>query len=54
MDSNERLHHEWLGMAQPEGLVVTVGALRAKKREDTTLELPLGAPGARTKDNAGH
>jgi hypothetical protein len=28
MDANERLHTEWLGMAQPEGLVVTVAALK--------------------------
>lgn len=29
MDANERLHVEWIGMAQPEGLVVTASALKA-------------------------
>jgi hypothetical protein len=28
MDPNERLHRDWLGMAQPEGLVVTLAALK--------------------------
>ena len=28
MDQNERLHREWIGMAQPEGLVVTASALK--------------------------
>ncbi len=35
MDSNERLHHEWLGMAQPEGLVVTVAALKGAEANIT-------------------
>jgi hypothetical protein len=29
MDANERLHRDWLGMAQPEGLVVSLAALKA-------------------------
>ena len=28
MDQNERLHRDWIGMAQPEGLVVTASALK--------------------------
>jgi hypothetical protein len=28
MDANERLHRDWLGMAQPEGLVVTASVLK--------------------------
>jgi len=29
MDTTERLHKDWIGMAQPEGLVVTTTALKA-------------------------
>jgi len=35
MDISERLHHEWLGMAQPEGLVVTASALKAAEANIT-------------------
>jgi hypothetical protein len=35
MDANERLHLEWLGMAQPEGLVVTAAALKAAEANVT-------------------
>lgn len=35
MDTNERLHHEWLGMAQPEGLVVTASALKTAEANIT-------------------
>jgi hypothetical protein len=35
MDANERLHQEWLGMAQPEGLVVTVATLKAAEANVT-------------------
>lgn len=35
MDSNERLHQEWIGMAQPEGLVVTTTALKAAEANIT-------------------
>jgi hypothetical protein len=35
MDPNERLHQEWLGMAQPEGLVVTVATLKAAEANIT-------------------
>lgn len=34
-DTNERLHHEWLGMAQPDGLVVTATALKAAEANIT-------------------
>lgn len=35
MDTNERLHKEWIGMAQPEGLVVTTAALKAAEANIT-------------------
>ncbi len=35
MDNNERLHQEWLGMAQPEGLVVTASALKSAEANIT-------------------
>jgi len=35
MDTNERLHREWIGMAQPEGLVVTTAALKAAEANIT-------------------
>ena len=35
MDANERLHIEWIGMAQPEGLVVTTAALKAAEANIT-------------------
>ncbi len=34
-DTNERLHQEWIGMAQPEGLVVTTTALKAAEANIT-------------------
>ncbi|MFO0675727.1 MAG: hypothetical protein U0169_04295 [Polyangiaceae bacterium] len=34
-DVNERLHREWIGMAQPEGLVVTTPALKAAEANVT-------------------
>jgi hypothetical protein len=35
MDANERLHKEWIGMAQPEGLVVTQATLKAAEANIT-------------------
>lgn len=35
MDANERLHIEWVGMAQPEGLVVTPATLKAAEANIT-------------------
>jgi hypothetical protein len=35
MDANERLHIAWIGMAQPEGLVVTTAALKAAEANIT-------------------
>ncbi|MDP8999915.1 MAG: BREX-1 system adenine-specific DNA-methyltransferase PglX, partial [Myxococcota bacterium] len=35
MDTNERLHKEWIGMAQPEGLVITTAALKAAEANIT-------------------
>jgi hypothetical protein len=35
MDANERLHWDWIGMAQPEGLVVTTAALKAAEANIT-------------------
>lgn len=35
MDANERLHIEWIGMAQPQGLVVTAAALKAAEANIT-------------------
>jgi hypothetical protein len=35
MDTNERLHNEWIGMAQPQGLVVTPATLKAAEANIT-------------------
>jgi hypothetical protein len=35
MDQNEKLHIEWIGMAQPEGLVVTSATLKAAEANIT-------------------
>ena len=35
MDANEKLHVEWIGMAQPEGLVVTPATLKAAEANIT-------------------
>lgn len=35
MDANERLHIEWIGMAQPQGLVVTSATLKAAEANIT-------------------
>lgn len=35
MDANEKLHIEWIGMAQPEGLVVTPATLKAAEANIT-------------------
>jgi hypothetical protein len=35
MDHNEKLHIEWIGMAQPEGLVVTSATLKAAEANIT-------------------
>ncbi|MCC7539362.1 MAG: N-6 DNA methylase [Deltaproteobacteria bacterium] len=35
MEANERLHRDWIGMAQPEGLVVTPAALKAAEANIT-------------------
>ena len=43
MDANERLHHEWIGMAQPEGLVVTPAALKAAEANITEPVVDLQA-----------
>ncbi|MRG96406.1 Eco57I restriction-modification methylase domain-containing protein [Polyangium spumosum] len=43
MDTNERLHTEWLGMAQPEGLVVTTAALKAAEANITWPVIELQA-----------
>ncbi len=50
MDANERLHQEWLGMAQPEGLVVTKSALKAAEANITWPVIELQAT---LKDLAG-
>jgi hypothetical protein len=50
MDANERLHQEWLGMAQPEGLVVTKSALKAAEANITWPVIELQAS---LKDLAG-
>jgi hypothetical protein len=43
MDANERLHQEWLGMAQPEGLLVTKSALKAAEANITWPVIELQA-----------
>jgi N-6 DNA Methylase len=43
MDESERLHHEWIGMAQPEGLVVTAAALKAAEANITEPVIELQA-----------
>src|SRR5262245_8933550 len=35
MDANEYRHHQWIGMAQPEGLVVTTATLKAAEANIT-------------------
>ena len=42
-DANERLHQEWLGMAQPDGLVVTKSALKAAEANITWPVIELQA-----------
>ncbi len=42
-DANERLHKEWLGMAQPDGLVVTTTALKAAEANITWPVIELQA-----------
>ena len=61
MDANERLHIEWIGMAQPEGLVVTTAALKAAEANITwpVAELQarvreLAAPGNAILDLRGY
>jgi len=49
-DTNERLHQEWLGMAQPDGLVVTKSALKAAEANITWPVIELQAV---LKDLAG-
>ncbi len=43
MDTNERLHKDWIGMAQPEGLVVTPAALKAAEANITSPVVELQA-----------
>jgi hypothetical protein len=43
MDINERLHRDWIGMAQPEGLVVTPAALKAAEANITSPVIELQA-----------
>ncbi|MBK7402836.1 MAG: N-6 DNA methylase, partial [Myxococcales bacterium] len=43
MDQNERLHRDWIGMAQPEGLVVTPAALKAAEANITSPVVELQA-----------
>jgi N-6 DNA Methylase len=50
MDPNERLHTEWLGMAQPEGLVVTVAAL---KDAEANITWPIADRQAALRELAG-
>src|SRR4051794_23869937 len=50
MDANERLHTEWLGMAQPEGLVVTTSALKAA---EANITWPVTELHATLRDLAG-
>jgi hypothetical protein len=50
MDANERLHHEWLGMAQPDGLVVTPSALKAA---EANITWPVTEEQAALKELAG-
>src|SRR5262245_171596 len=50
MDANERLHHEWIGMAQPEGLVVTVAALKAA---EANITWPVAELQATVRDLSG-
>ena len=52
-DPNERLHQEWIGMAQPDGLVVTSSALKSAEANITwpvvELQAELKALGGETK-----
>lgn len=50
MDANERLHIEWIGMAQPEGLVVTTAALKAA---EANITWPVAELQARVRELAG-
>src|SRR5262245_37591186 len=50
MDASERLHTEWLGMAQPEGLVVTTSALKAA---EANITWPVTELQATLRDLAG-
>jgi hypothetical protein len=50
MDANERLHADWLGMAQPEGLVVTVAAL---KDAEANITSPIAEQQAALRELAG-
>jgi len=50
MDANERLHIEWIGMAQPEGLVVTTAALKAA---EANITWPVAELQATLRDLAG-
>jgi hypothetical protein len=50
MDASERLHREWLGMAQPEGLVITISALKAT---EATITWPVTELQATLRELAG-